>query len=401
MSAPTVYTYDDVLENLKDFGSGHGFSFQQRMMRRAVQAAYRELVAVRDWRWLYKDGRIQLTAAYTTGTVAYLHSSGTYARELTLTDGTWPDWIEDAVVRFDDVVSIVESRKSDTVITLDVQKNPGADVAAGETYTSYKRWYPLPNDFVALWAPLEDTSWLKSQYRPVQDLAALDRWDDSTGDIHYYAIGPGDGLYGANVLYVGWPSDETETLDITYKRMPRTLRYSGQDNAESVGTITVTAGSPTVTCSGTLLDSGMNGSLLRIGTSGTYRPTGLEGDYPYAEQRTIIDVTGGTSGTLTLDANVATSRSGVRFTITDPVDLPVMAYEALLRCAEKHLARSYRKALDQATLRDIERAWEDALEKAKFADGGMIRQRRIAGSRRGYGVQVADGTLGAVASEDI
>ena len=50
MSAPSVYTYDDVIIALQDFGSGHGFSFTQRMTRRAIQAAYRELVAVRDWR---------------------------------------------------------------------------------------------------------------------------------------------------------------------------------------------------------------------------------------------------------------------------------------------------------------------------------------------------------------
>lgn len=255
MSAPSVYTYDDVIIALQDFGSGHGFSFTQRMTRRAIQAAYRELVAVRDWRWLYKDGRVPLLAAYETGTLAYDHSGGTYEREVTLTDGVWPTWVEDAVVRFDDVVSQVESRKSATVITLDVQRNPGADVAAGETYSTYKRWYPMPNDFVGLWAPLEDTSWLKSQYRPVQDLAAIDRWDESTGDVHYYAIGPGEGLYGAHVLYVGWPSDEDETLDIPYKRMPRQLRYSGQDAAESDGTISVTDGSAAVTTSSTLLDT--------------------------------------------------------------------------------------------------------------------------------------------------
>ena len=289
----------------------------------------------------------------------------------------------------------VEGRKSDTVITLDVQRNPGADVAAGETYTLYRRWYPLPNDFVGLWAPLEDTSWLRSQYRPVQDLAALDRYDESTGDVRYYAIGHGDGQYGNDVVYVNWPSDATETLDIPYKRMPRLLRYTGYDAAESAGTITVTAGSATVATSGIELTTKMIGSLLRIGTGST-KPTGLEGATPYDEQRTIIDVAGGTTGALTLDAAVTTSRSGVAYRITDPVDLPFMAYEAFLRCAEKHLAAGYRKALDPSTLRAVGQTYDEALDRAKMADGGAVKQRRIAGNRRIFGIQLSDTTLGEV-----
>lgn len=395
MTTPTVYTYYDAIESLVDFCAGHGFSAKQEVIRRAVQAAYRELVAERDWHWLYKDGRVQLQAAYTTGTVAYDHSGSTYERELTLTGGTWPTWIVDAVVRFDDVICEVESRKSDSVITLDVQRNPGADVAAGTTYSAYKRWYALPNDFVALWGPLETTTWLKSRYRPVQDLAALERYEDSTGDVYYYAIGPGDGLYGSQVLYVSWPTDATETLDIPYKRMPRTLRYTGYDAAESAGTISVTAGSATVTGSGTSFDTNMVGSLLRIATGAT-KPTGLEGATPYAEQRTIIDVTTGSTETLTLDAAVSTTRSGVAYRITDPVDLgPPVAYEAFLRGAEKHVGNTMRKAIDPSTLRALRDAYQEALFMAKSADS-PTRQRRIAGTYHHYGLSLADGQNGSV-----
>jgi hypothetical protein len=392
MTAPTVYTYYDAIEALIDFGHGHGFSAKQEMIRRAVQAAYREIVAARDWTWLYKDGRIQLVAAQTTGSVAYAHTGGTYERQLTLTGATWPDWIKDASVRFDDVVCDVEDSKTPTVITLDVQRNPGADVASGTTYTAYRRWYELPNDFLALWTPLEADSWLRSRYRPVQDLATLERYDDSTGDVYYYAIGSGEGLYGSHVVYVSWPSDTAETFDIPYKRMPRQLRYTGYDSDESLGTITATAGSATVTCLGTRADDSYIGSILRIGTGST-KPTGLEGAAPYGEQRTIIDTTGGSTGTFTLDAAVSTTRSGVAYRITDPVDLPPMAYELLLRCAEKHLANAYRKAVEPGTLRAIYATYQDALFRAKSADA-PIRQRRVAGSYLSTGVQLSNvGTI--------
>jgi hypothetical protein len=393
MSAPTVYTYYDLIESLKDFAAGHGFSATQTVMRRAVQTAHRELVAVRDWQWLYKLGRIQLVAAVNDGTVTYDHSGGVYERMLTLSGGTWPSWIEDGVVRIDgETISEVESKKSSSIVTLDVQQNPGQDVAAGTSYVAYRRWYPLPNDFVALWSPLEDESWLRSQYRPIQDLAALERYQDTTGDVHYFAVGSAPGLYGTHALYVSWPSDATETLDIPYKRRPRTLRYSGHDANDMAGTISVTAGSTAVTCSGTSLSDGMVGSILRIGTGAT-APTGLEGLTPYAEQRTIVAVSIGSTETMTLDAAVETTRSGVAYRISDPIDLPEDAYEALRMGAEKHVANANRKSVSREMMGMIVAAYQEALHNAKCADHTVL-QRRVAGSYLAYVSRVADGTLG-------
>jgi len=127
----------------------------------------------------------------------------------------------------------------------------------------------------------------------------------------------------------------------------------------------------------------MVNSILRIGKSTTYAPAGLESQYPYGEQRVVKSVASSTS--LTLDANVATSRSGVKYRISDPIDLDVILYDAFLRCCDKHLARALRaKNYRQAKL-DYEEALRDAREK----DCRGI-QPVIAGARGPYPSRLTD-----------
>ncbi len=386
MSAPAIFTFSDVVEASQDYLQGQTLAGAasagaQQVIRHAIRSAYREIVSARDWKCMIRSGRIQLHAPYTTGTIAYDNAT----RTVTLTGGTWPSWTVDAAIRFDDVVSDVESVSGATLI-LDATMNPGQDVAAGTTYSLYPRWYCLPAGFVSLAQPMETTLWRFAEEITLSEMFARDRFDSSSGDIRYYAIGPAQDLYGSMALYVHPASDADETIDFAYKTRPRDIRYTGMDAADMAGTIAATSGSAAIVGTSTSFASGHVGSIVRISSSAT-KPTGIEGANPWVEQRSVAAVTDATH--LTLDAAVTANRSGVKYVISDPIDLDVSLYDAFLRCCEKHLAinRASKNAGGAIKI------YEEALFAAKCADG-RTTQRVIAGARESRPIRLRDyGTL--------
>jgi hypothetical protein len=387
MAAPYVFTFADALDSLEYFARGSGIGADQTLRRQAIHAAYREITQARDWTFLQANARIELQAAYTTGTVEYDETGGTNERQVTLTSGTWPSWAEDASIRFasPDIVCDVEERKSDTVLTLDATMAPIADISSGASYKLYPRWYRLPNDFLSMARPMGEDDWFIGEEVSKERIEQLNRYEDDEGAIQFYAVGAPLDLHGAMALYIHPRADANETLDIPINRRPRDLRYSGHDSADSDGTISVTAGSASVTGTSTAFDSAMVGSILRIGTDTTYKPTGLDGQYQYGEQRVIHTRTSATA--ITLDAAVSTTRSSVKYRISDPIDLDVSVYDAFLRCCEKHLAR----ALRAKDYRTVEKAYEEALFNAKQGDHRTTNPR-IAGPSRRFFTRLSDAT---------
>lgn len=337
MASPELYTYRDAVDAAIDYltGAGSG-SAQQKDIRRAVQAAVREVWSAHDWSWLYKHGRVHLHAVETTGTITYDHTGGTNERELTLVGATWPTWAENAVVRIDDVVSHVESRISDTVLTLDVTLNPGFDVDALTEFSIFPSYYVLPQDFHKFDGPMGESPWRLGTPVTPTEIMRIERYSDTTGSLRYYCVRSIDDLHGSLGLYISPPSDTAETNDFVYQRRCRQLRYSGHEaTVDYPGTI-VTNGTTSVVGTDTAFEDGMVGSVIRVGRDSTRIPTGLDGLYPFMEQRTIVAVTDTTN--LTLDTVAATSLSGVKYCISDPIDIDVVAFNLFLRCIEKHLA---------------------------------------------------------------
>lgn len=365
---PEVFTYHDAIGAAEDFLIGAGGGAHKGITRRAVQAAYREIVASHDWTFLNGNGRIQLVAPQTTGTVVYTSST----RVLTLTGATWPADAQDYSVRFDDIVCDVESRTSDTVIVLDSVMAPGADVAS-TTYSMYPRWYLLPNDFASMGPTFEENASriIGRQISPAEMLG-LDRYRDTTGNVQFFAVGPAPDLHGTMALYLHPASDMAETLDFPYKRRSRPLRYTGWGQSQKQGTISLTAGSAVVTGTDTAFESGMVGAIFRSSSSTSIQPEGIAGDHPWAEQRSILTFTSTTS--ITLDAAVTTSRSGVKYVISDPIDLDVAVFDAFLRCVDKQLAR----AKQMKNRAQIEKAAAEALFIAKNADHRVNHNRQAA-----------------------
>jgi hypothetical protein len=384
---PQVFTYCDAVHDLEEFAREASISAAGRSIRAAIRRAYREIVSTHDWSCLHANGRIQLKASQDDGTVTYDHTGGTYERQVTLVGDTWPDDVIDWAVRIEtdegEIVCDVEERKSDTVITLDATMNPGQDVAAGASYVAYPRYYRLPNNFLSIDQPVEEALHTLGKYVSPGEMLQLDRYYNESGDIRYFTIAPVPDLYGTMGLFVQPHSDTARTLDFMYKIRPRELRYVGTDLAESPGTIVVVAGSNDVAGTTTPFTSGMVGSLLRIGTSTTKLPTGLDGLMPYAEQRTITTYTSATA--ITLDTGVVASASGVKYSVTDPLDLDAVVYDAMMAMAKKYLAIE-KNAKNWSQIAQLA---EESLFNAKCGDN-RVYSRRVVGVRWSGEQRLAD-----------
>ena len=143
-----LWTYQDVVEHLLDFFRiGRSSNRDFRTARRAVDTAYRDMPYKHRWQYYDRQFGMLTEASQSTGTVAYDYTGGAYERELTLSGATWPTNIKHYKIAINDRSYRVEDKKSTTIITLEQSNNPGADIAAGATYSAYRESYPLPIDF--------------------------------------------------------------------------------------------------------------------------------------------------------------------------------------------------------------------------------------------------------------
>ncbi len=119
-----LFTYADAVEHAIDFLGGTPDALAMRDARRAVQAAYRELVNSRIWSYLYNHDRVQLNAAVSAGYIAYDQDT----RYVHLYNATWPIWAGPGCkIRVGTVTSDVQERVSDTILTMTAQVNWGSD----------------------------------------------------------------------------------------------------------------------------------------------------------------------------------------------------------------------------------------------------------------------------------
>jgi len=370
---PRKLTAQDAIEYGNKFLEGHSVSASQESLRWAIHNAYQELGQSFDWSFLHKQGRIAMVTAQTAGTATYDHTGGANERQVTLagTGATFSASNEGYSIRLDDVPCLIESIKSTTVATLDSTLNPGRDVAAGSSYRLYPRCYNLPNDFQCMVTPwTESIGWDLTEVS-YDELLRLDRHYDESGTPQWFCIRAVEDLLGQMGLYIHPSSDDDLTLDFIYRKRAREVRYTGHQPADYQGTIAVTSGSANVTGTSTAFSTLMVGSVFRIASS-TRRPTGLRGDTPYMEQRSIVAVTDATH--LTLDDEVETTRTGVSYTVADPIDIDPSLHLLFLTCTCKHLA--YDRQFKDVPV--IEKRYQEALQLAKYADN-RSEQRSVAG----------------------
>jgi hypothetical protein len=331
-----MLTYQDCVEHLITSSFGGPQDAEQRDIRTAVQRAYQELAWMRDWQYYHTHGRIIFQDDW-IGTVTY--NSGTR----TLTKVTGDAFPLDATrfhVRIGDIVCKILTRVSDTALVLDATLKLSDDIDEAVAARLYRSVYPLPADFRNIDPPIDESSWTGFQYVTQDHAMKMERADDIAGPPAYWTVRKDPDSMGYAIQVLGYPI-KVEALDFTYRRSPRLMRLSGHETAARAGTITVSGTS--VTGSGTSFSSDMVGSVLRIGTAANH-PDSYGSMNPYAAEARITAIAN--TSTATIDASL--SYSGVKYVVTDPVDMPTGMHNAMLSACEYWLARIRDKSPDKA-----------------------------------------------------
>ncbi|NJL70160.1 MAG: hypothetical protein HC888_00500 [Candidatus Competibacteraceae bacterium] len=350
--------------------------------REAVLDAYRDIGTMRDWAYWRKAYRLVCSAPYSTGTIEYDHTGGTYERQLTLTGGTWPDWALYGFIRIGNINYEVEERKTSTVLTLRSNTNPGEDVAAGTTYRISRDRYTLPSDFLSIkelaWGDglggpcfVNATDWIEQRAR------------SATGPgrpVTYSVIGDENVFGSMNVCF--WPDpDQAYTVDILYASTGREMIIS--DYTE--GKVTSISGSTTITGTGTVFESDMVGSVIRLSTTtsdDSDEITNVDGINPYVMERTILEVVSETE--IRIDSAANRSLSEVNYVISDPVDIePNSMLRLLKRACEKQIRIKTRLRVLPEEDVEYDRALQLAMAAdsrftgIRYASAPYIRRRRL------------------------
>lgn len=350
-------TLFDLVEHLIVSSFGGPQDAEQRDIRTACQRAYSELTTLRDWSWYTVHGRV-ITAAPVTGAVLS-YSNGT----LTLSAGlSSTDWTH---CKVRNTVAKIASVTSSSVFVLDDEvRFIEAAVSPGDTVTFFKDSYDLPADFRNLDEPSDEYNWWAGLYVSPDEAMKLERVANATGRPYHWTVVP-NGKGGYAIKLVGYPT-RSETVDFTYRRYPRAIKYSGHESALRAGTIT--AATTSITGSSTTFPADCVGSILRVG--GTDSPEPVTGLKPYVGEAKITARASATA--MTVDSSV--TASGAKYLITDPLDLPPHMHNAMYSCAEYWLARIRDKGVEKA-LQVYQRDLRLAMEQEQLTPlAGRSRQ---------------------------
>jgi hypothetical protein len=319
-------TYFDAVESLIVSSYGGPQDAEQRDIRTAIHRAYDELTTIRDWSYYHVHGRIILQAPYDNGSVT---SSGV---TVTLTGGTWPSWAATgAYLKVGEEICRVASRTSGSVIVLDAALSLKADITS-QPYTLYRTVYPLPADFRNLDEPSDEYNWWSGLYVTPDQAMKIERVSNSSGEPYHWTIIKDPDSTGWAIKVIGYPTG-TQTLDFTYRRTARPIRYSGHEAALRQGTIARTGAA--VTGGGTAFAAAMVGSILRVGDT-TNVPGPIESLTPWVSEGKITAV-GSATGLTTEDSG--TVASSTKYLITDPIDIAPHMHAAMDSACDYWLAR--------------------------------------------------------------
>jgi len=322
-------TYFDLVESLIVSSYGGPQDAEQRDIRTAIHRAYDELTTIRDWAYYHVYGRVVLQAPYSTGTAEFDDSGSA--------DGNGTAWNnvtglsaypKHFTLRVADRNYPVTSYVSATQLLIDsgdFASPPGA-------YTLFRSIYPLPSDFRNMDEPSDEYNWWSGLYITPDQAMKLERVSNSSGEPYHWTIIKDPHGSGWAIKIVGYPTRQ-ESLDFTYRRSARPIRYSGHEPALRQGTIARSTTS--VTGNGTAFAAGMAGSILRVGDT-TNIPGPIESLTPWVSESKITAI--GSATSLTTE-NSGTIASTTKYLITDPIDIAPHMHSAMDSACDYWLSR--------------------------------------------------------------
>lgn len=316
-----LLTFHDAYETLIDsFAGGNKASREvRRNARRAVMEAFYLLPTRHHWRYFRRQTMVHTDASYNTGTIEYTLST----RRLTLTGGTWPTEAQYGVVLIDEVRYVVTRRISDTVVELDAQESPRADITAGTSYRWHRYRYLLPHD-VGRIISVVDAQYFRTLIQKSSDFIfqQSEIVRSETYPTAYNMVRSPD-FPGRWELWTASASSTVRPLRILYEA--RFVRAFIDE--EAAGTVTITSGEDTATFSKAIATEDFVGCVLRTGRNDkkpTSRVGGIgevSGDelvLPTSE-RLITAVNSTTE--VVLSAPVTSTVTAQKFTVSTHIDV--------------------------------------------------------------------------------
>lgn len=367
-----LMTYADMIDWLVDFQSGNPTPDAYRASRRAILSGLRRLANDHKWTYLMTTGRICTNGPYEEGTIEYDYTGGSVERQLTISDGAWPQWSPYGTVIIGDVHYQVEEMVSTSILQLAIGQAPQTDIDAGTSYTLMRDEYVLPSDLLNIDQMYTPENWRRIDHVHVREWLVAKRYNvtSSNTPIMYCLKGNEDYFGALGIGFYPYPDSDT-TIDFTYQRRPRPMAVE----RVSAGKVTVTEGSTTVdnTDSSGVWTDDLVGSTIRVtGSNATELPTGREGSNPYAAERVVMSVE--SANALTVDQQFFESASGAKYTISDPVDVePGVMTNVLMRCCEAELGK-IKRLQDRA---ELEAIYYAELERARVADSRSTSPRSV------------------------
>jgi len=388
MAAEDYLTFHDTLLHLEDYERANPSSQRSRFHRRAIFTGMINLSHAHHWSYFYQIGRVNTVAPYSEGSISFDYTGGAYERMVTLTGGTWPAWAFTGTMIIGEVRYQVAERINGNILQLSVHSNPQADLDAGTGYVLMRDRYLLPQDFWTLDQLEAPEAWRDMVYVHPRDWVLRTRYSTASGNTpaRYSVIGSED-FQGCMDLIVEPYPDRATPLDFLYSRHPRQIKV--QDHKS--GTVTTSNLSKVVTGEGTAFTDELVGSIIRVASDAVEYPTGRDGANPYSEQRIVMTVQSATQ--LTVDFDFTASRSGVKYVVSDPIDIEYGVMKtAFLRCCENQLAKMARLGGPQG-MQHSEAEWRGALIEAKEADSRSTAPRSV--GRSPYPQRLRDMPSGA------
>lgn len=241
-------------------------------------------------------------------------------------------------------------------------------------YTLFQDDYLLPEDFIKQDTAIFEGNFGGLTYSDPTDQLWFQRFQYSSGTPRFYSI-RGNRLHLGRLCVGFHPYPAiAKTIDFMYHRRSRPLRWEKY----SEGTVTIQTNSNIVTGVGTIFDSSMAGSVLRIGTP-IVEPTTWIGEAPPTQELQINTVDSPTQVTV-LDPSTATVRSSL-YTISDPVDIELGSMQtAFLRGVEKQLAIARHMTFERPQA-DPRVQYDAALREAMAADSRSYQGRSMGAAR--------------------
>lgn len=310
---PDLWTYADVIAHAIDYMGAGVDATTERFARRACQLALMEIMDKRTWTYFAQIGHINTVASYDTGTVEYTHATKT----VTLTGGTWPTWAADGMIVIANAPYPIVSRTSGTAIVLSEGNNPGADIAAGATFSIARESYTLPVDFSSMGGLYRvDGTPASLQYLTPDQFAVRQAWNTGPSESWFYTITNDVNRHGVLALRFRPAPSSVLAYNFAYLRRPRAMRI----DSYNTGTVTATSASTTITGNGTAWTAAHVGSLIRFAAQGSPDiPTGLSGANPAWLERAITGFISATQ--VAIDAIPGEDLTAVKYAISDPVDI--------------------------------------------------------------------------------